>query len=78
MIWPIFHYIPRNVEYSESDWEAYLEANLQFASKLLEVTRPGDSIWIHDYHLFLEDVLNLKEFGQRKVYLLLAMTNIDS
>lgn len=52
-IWPVFHFFPSNARYSAADWEAYKKANLLFARKVLEVYRPGDTLWIHDYHLLL-------------------------
>lgn len=31
-------------------WKAYESVNLAFAQKIVEVYRPGDLIWIQDYH----------------------------
>ncbi len=52
-IWPVFHLLPSIAKYSVSEWEAYRKANLLFARKVLDVYRPGDTIWIHDYQLLL-------------------------
>jgi trehalose 6-phosphate synthase len=37
--------------FSRPLWEAYLEANAAFAAVLTECYRPGDAVWVHDYHL---------------------------
>lgn len=52
-IWPIFHSFSSYAKYSASEWEAYKEANALFGEKILEVYKPGDVLWIHDYHLML-------------------------
>lgn len=51
LLWPLFHYFPSYAEFHEEDFAAYMEVNRQFASLLLTEARPGDVIWIHDYHL---------------------------
>lgn len=52
-IWPLFHYFPSYVEFEEDDFVAYEEVNRQFRDKLFTFIRPGDTIWIHDYHLMM-------------------------
>jgi trehalose 6-phosphate synthase/phosphatase len=52
-IWPLFHYFPSFVEFREEDFNAYEEVNRAFCDKLLSIIQPGDTIWIHDYHLML-------------------------
>lgn len=52
-IWPLFHYFPSYVEFEEEDFIAYEEVNRQFRDKLLSFIQPGDTIWIHDYHLMM-------------------------
>jgi len=52
-IWPLFHYFPSYVSYDESTWESYVRVNQAFCDALTGVVRPGDIIWIHDYHLLL-------------------------
>ncbi|KAK2461153.1 hypothetical protein APHAL10511_006680 [Amanita phalloides] len=57
-LWPLFHYLLWQdvvTEYSSADQHyAYYEAaNAGFARKITEVYKPGDLIWIHDYHLLL-------------------------
>lgn len=52
-LWPLFHYFPSYVVYDESTFEAYEQVNQLFANHVAEIARPGDTIWIHDYQLFL-------------------------
>ena len=52
-IWPLFHYFPQYAHYDHVEWQAYQEVNTRFFEKVLEVALPGDTIWVHDYHLLL-------------------------
>ncbi len=52
-LWPLFHYFPSYVEYNPQQWAAYVRVNALFRDAVLEVFRPGDTIWIHDYQLML-------------------------
>jgi trehalose 6-phosphate synthase/phosphatase len=52
-LWPLFHYFLAYVRYEDSFWEAYRQINQRFCSAVLEILQPGDSLWIHDYHLLL-------------------------
>ncbi|MDO3382760.1 alpha,alpha-trehalose-phosphate synthase (UDP-forming) [Gilvimarinus algae] len=51
VLWPLFHQRPELMQYSDADLSGYLQANRKFADELLNVIQPGDTIWIHDYHL---------------------------
>ena len=53
VIWPLFHYFPTLAQYQSAYFEAYLKINKLFAEKLLPLLLPGDTIWIHDYHLLM-------------------------
>ncbi len=52
-IWPLFHYFPTYVEYDASNWEDYVQVNQAFASVVRQHVKPGDTVWIQDYHLML-------------------------
>jgi trehalose 6-phosphate synthase/phosphatase len=52
-IWPLFHYFPEYTVYSADLWRAYRRVNQLFAEAVAGVARPGDTIWVHDYHLML-------------------------
>lgn len=57
VLWPAFHYqmqeSPRHTEYDDYSWKQYVKVNEAFAKTIVAHWRPGDSIWIHDYHLLL-------------------------
>jgi len=52
-IWPLFHYFTQYAEFDPGQWKAYVEVNRKFADKVVEHAKPGDTLWIHDYHLLL-------------------------
>ncbi|MFZ9954860.1 MAG: bifunctional alpha,alpha-trehalose-phosphate synthase (UDP-forming)/trehalose-phosphatase [Flavobacteriales bacterium] len=52
-IWPLFHYFPSYAKFSDECFTAFEEANHLFCKKILQLYRPHDIIWIHDYHLML-------------------------
>lgn len=52
-IWPLFHYFPQNAHYDQKEWEAYQHVNALFRDRIVEILEPGDTLWIHDYHLLL-------------------------
>src|SRR5690554_1331638 len=51
VLWPLFHQRPELMRYSDTDLSGYLQANQKFANQLLNIIQPGDTVWIHDYHL---------------------------
>lgn len=57
VLWPAFHYqmqeSPRHTEYDNYSWKQYIKVNEAFAKAIAAHWRPGDSVWIHDYHLLL-------------------------
>jgi len=52
-LWPILHYLPGDAGYDERWYTAYRAVNELFAAKVIERYRPGDLVWVHDYHLML-------------------------
>lgn len=52
-IWPIFHSFLTYAKFASSEWDAYKKVNQHFSAKVAEVYKPGDSIWVQDYHLLL-------------------------
>lgn len=52
-LWPLFHYFPSYTEFNEQDFETYQRVNQQFCDAIVELARPGDQIWVHDYQLLL-------------------------
>ncbi len=52
-LWPLFHSFSTRFDYDAETWAAYVTANRRFRDAVLEQLAPGDTIWIHDYHLML-------------------------
>lgn len=57
-LWPLFHYllwqdVTTELPVEDTDWQAYLRANEAYAKRVAELYKPGDLIWIHDYHCLL-------------------------
>lgn len=52
ILWPVLHGLAATVR-PGSYWQNYRAANEKFADTVAELTRPGDIIWVHDYHLLL-------------------------
>jgi trehalose 6-phosphate synthase len=50
-LWPICHYRLDLAHLSERDVEGYFRVNEFFARRLARMLRPGDLVWVHDYHL---------------------------
>ncbi len=53
VLWPIFHHLPMGSGDTAANWKSYQQVNRQYAETVLELTRPSDDIWIHDYQLLL-------------------------
>jgi trehalose 6-phosphate synthase/phosphatase len=52
-IWPLFHYFPNYATFENEYWKEYVKVNRIFCDEILTVLKPGDIIWVHDYHLML-------------------------
>ena len=52
MLWPLLHSRVGLSEFRRNDLKAYNAVNTAFARALAPLLRPGDLIWVHDYHLF--------------------------
>jgi len=52
-IWPLLHYMPNYMRYDPAWWDHYRNVNQRFAEKVIEIARPDDLVWVHDYQLML-------------------------
>lgn len=66
-IWPLFHYFPSYAKFKDDFYESYLTVNNLFCEKLVSVYKPGDIIWIHDYHLMLLPALLRKYLPEASI-----------
>jgi len=53
ILWPLFHYYPGEINFDETQFEAYIRANKAFLDTVNDIIHEGDMIWVHDYHLML-------------------------
>jgi trehalose 6-phosphate synthase/phosphatase len=47
------HSFPAYSHLSSSEWQAYVRANAMFGEQIVKMIGPGDTVWVHDYHLML-------------------------
>jgi trehalose 6-phosphate synthase len=52
-LWPVLHYRLGIAKFAREDWIGYRRVNAAFAAALAPLLRPDDTIWVHDFHLFL-------------------------
>jgi trehalose 6-phosphate synthase/phosphatase len=66
-IWPLFHYFTQYPVYDQGLWEAYRRVNQAFCRVVIEAAEPGDTIWVHDYHLMLLPQLIREELPEATI-----------
>ena len=53
ILWPLFHYQIGNLPLQFSGWDDYVTINQTVADAIALNSKPGDMVWIHDYHFLL-------------------------
>jgi len=53
VLWPLFHDLPAHSGDSEKNWQTYQAVNHTFADVALGLSKPGSTLWVHDYQLLL-------------------------
>ena len=53
VLWPLFHYGGGLVHFNSEDRDAYVRMNELLADAIAGEARDDESVWIHDFHLFL-------------------------
>ena len=53
ILWPLLHGFETRCNFEPAYWQDYVSANMKFAQAAAAHCRPGDFVWIHDYHLML-------------------------
>ena len=66
-LWPLFHYFQEYCEFNHEQWKSYEEINRRFADAIIYEYRPGDLIWVHDYHLMLVPALLRQALPEAKI-----------
>ncbi|ESK86149.1 glycosyltransferase family 20 protein [Moniliophthora roreri MCA 2997] len=69
VLWPALHYAvpdaPRTkLFYESASYKQYLAVNRLFAQKIAAIVKPGDVIWVNDYHLMLLPLLLRNLLGE--------------
>ncbi len=70
ILWPIFHSFPTKADLEKEGmyWsEGYLPCNKEYARAVIDAYEPGDTIWVHDYHLALVPRLVRNEIPDAKI-----------
>jgi trehalose 6-phosphate synthase len=68
-IWPLFHGLLSRCQFGAGYWESYRKVNEKFANTVEQVSRKGDFIWVHDYHLMMvAETLRTRGLGNRLAY----------
>ncbi|WP_143960533.1 bifunctional alpha,alpha-trehalose-phosphate synthase (UDP-forming)/trehalose-phosphatase [Litoribacter populi] len=52
-LWPTYHYFTQYIAFDDELWEVYKMVNDRYCQAILKKAQPGDTVWIHDYHLLL-------------------------
>ena len=52
-LWPLLHSFTAYAKYSSAEWETYKQVNTLFGEQIVQMIKPGDTVWVHDYHLML-------------------------
>src|SRR6476646_1913893 len=64
VLWPVLHNRLDLAQFEAGFFERYLEVNRRLAAQLQPMLRPGDIIWVHDYHL-IPFAAELRKLGVR-------------
>ncbi|WP_209424479.1 trehalose-6-phosphate synthase [Pararhodobacter sp. SW119] len=52
-LWPVFHYRVDLAVFDDAAFDTYAAVNRRFGRLLLQLLRPADVVWVHDYHFLL-------------------------
>ncbi len=53
VLWPLFHDLPVEAANYQRYWNAYRKVNELFKQAVLHHSRPGSTVWVHDYQLLV-------------------------
>jgi len=53
VLWPILHEFSVHRGDNDQNWKAYQAVNRLFTEATLQLSKPGGTIWVHDYQLLL-------------------------
>jgi len=67
ILWPLFHDLQSRCNFEPAYWQRYLKVNARFADVVCSEAKPGDLVWIHDYHLMLQGKLLSGRIGRKRL-----------
>jgi trehalose 6-phosphate synthase/phosphatase len=67
VLWPVVHDRLDQLPLRIDGWDTYEAVNARFADAVTAVYRPGDLIWIHDYHLLQLPALLRKRLPKARI-----------
>jgi trehalose 6-phosphate synthase/phosphatase len=67
ILWPLFHDRLDRLPLDLGGWDVYERVNERFADAVAELWRPGDLIWIHDFHLMRLPALLRKRLPSARI-----------
>lgn len=53
VLWPVFHYRLDLASFDSDAFQVYSAVNQRIGTMVADRLRPGDSVWVHDYHFLL-------------------------
>jgi len=56
-LWPLYHDALRESGFNAPEWDAYVEVNTRFATRIADIAPADAAVWLHDYHLQLVPAL---------------------
>ncbi|KFF31820.1 bifunctional alpha,alpha-trehalose-phosphate synthase (UDP-forming)/trehalose-phosphatase [Bifidobacterium bombi] len=66
-LWPLFHDFSHEAKFSPETWKMYQRVNEIFCDVISKSVRPGDMVWIQDYHLMLLPALLRSRFPDLRI-----------
>jgi trehalose 6-phosphate synthase/phosphatase len=67
VLWPICHDRVDQLPLSVDGWDVYESANARYADAVAAHYRPGDLVWVHDYHLMRVPALLRERIPDAKI-----------
>ena len=67
VLWPICHDRVDQLPLSVDGWDVYESANARYADAVAAHYRPGDTVWVHDYHLLRVPALLRERIPDAKI-----------
>ena len=67
ILWPLAHDRLDRLPLTLDGWDAYERVNERFADAVAERWRPGDLVWVHDYHLMRLPTLLRKRIPEARI-----------